>query len=117
MKKIVFISALLTACTGNQPNHIGNPLLLPSAAVSTGIQNSIYNHRRQKVANYVSKNTDNIRQNVSMGGGAHLTVAMDLANVPKEKENALISELNSNHRLYFSTDPEPLIVALMVHGP
>ncbi|SFQ19551.1 hypothetical protein SAMN05421853_102378 [Roseivivax halotolerans] len=38
----------LAACTP-APNHLGNPLLLPVSALTTGAQNAAYNARRAEV--------------------------------------------------------------------
>ena len=38
----------LAACS-EAPNHLGNPLLLPVSALTTGAQNAAYNARRAEV--------------------------------------------------------------------
>ncbi|WP_152448586.1 MULTISPECIES: hypothetical protein [unclassified Roseivivax] len=46
------LSLLVTACT-TQPNHLGNPLLLPVSALTTGAENAVYGARRARVKDAV----------------------------------------------------------------
>jgi hypothetical protein len=108
---------LLIGCANNAPNHVGNPLSWPAQAVATGIQNASYNQRRNKVKRYVSQNFAEIHRDVQAGGGSYLSHVVALAGVPAHKQMQLLKELQSNTNLYFSSNAEPLVVALMVHGP
>ena len=107
---------LLVGCADNAPNHLGNPLSWPVQAVTTGMQNASYNQRRNNVKLYVSQHFAEIHQDVQASGGSYLSQAATLASVPKHKEIQLFKELQSNTNLYFSSNIEPLVVALMVHG-
>jgi hypothetical protein len=84
--------------------------------VTSGIQNGAYNRRRNKLKKHITEHFTHIHQDVRMGGGPQLEQSMDIARIPPEKRNTLLSELQSNPKLYFDKDIEPLVVAVMVHG-
>jgi len=114
---IPFTFALgFSSCSNSGPNHLGNPLLLPIRAISSAVENSFYDSRRNKVERFVEANFSQIKAEVSHGGGATLSQAMDLAKVPEQRRPGLITELHSNPALYSSHDSEPMVVAMMVHG-
>ncbi|PIB24633.1 hypothetical protein BFP76_05480 [Amylibacter kogurei] len=106
----------LAGCVSNAPNHLGNPLTWPVQAITTGAQNGAYNHRRALVKKFVIDNHDTIQADVQNGGGDAINSAMDLTRVKTQNRAALITDLRDQQDLYFGTDPEPLVVALMVHG-
>ncbi|SIS65391.1 hypothetical protein SAMN05421759_10292 [Roseivivax lentus] len=56
MSKHLSAAALcaLSACS-SEPNHLGNPMLLPVSAVTTGIGNAAYNARRAAVKSAVTE--------------------------------------------------------------
>jgi hypothetical protein len=83
---------------------------------TTGIENGIYNNRRKKVKRHITTHFLQISNEVRIGGGPYLQQAMDLARIPAERRSKLLSELQSNSKLYFGKDIEPLVVAVMVHG-
>ncbi|GHA42477.1 hypothetical protein GCM10008927_03700 [Amylibacter ulvae] len=107
---------MLAGCASDAPNHLGNPLTWPVQAITTGAQNGAYNHRRALVKTFVIDNHNTIQTDVQNGGGDAINTAMDFARVKTQNRAALIKELRDQHDLYFGTDPEPLVVALMVHG-
>ncbi len=92
-----------------------NPLLLPGQAISNAVQNAGYSRRRARVAAFVKVHHALLVQEITAGGGATLTQAMQLARVPVVEHSALIARLNADIALY-RADSEALIVALMVHG-
>jgi hypothetical protein len=108
---------LLTACAPSAPNHMGNPLLLPVGALTTGVGNGFYNHRRSKVSRFVSQNFVQLKKEALAGGGPTLSQAMSIARVTPVRQPELIADLKANPKLYFSTDQEQLVIALMVYGP
>ncbi len=78
---------------------------------------TVYNHRRNKVSRFVSQNFIQLKQEIFAGGDQTLSQAMSLAKVSSAKQPELFAELKANPKLYLATDPEPLVVALMVYGP
>ncbi len=52
LKRLLPLALLLAACT-TAPSHIGNPLLLPVSALTTGAENAAYNARRARVKDAV----------------------------------------------------------------
>ncbi|PIE12185.1 MAG: hypothetical protein CSA70_10610 [Rhodobacterales bacterium] len=107
--------ATLVALGGCDTGHLPNPVLLPVHAVTNGIQNANYTARRKRVATYVKANHGAIIAELRGRGGPHATQAADLARVPPSKRPAMYKTLSQDIRLY-ETEPEPLIVAFMVHG-
>lgn len=114
MRRFFLMFTGLVACT--EPSHIPNPILLPGAAVSTALENSVYNARRGKVKTYVLENQSGVEADIRAGGGSMLSQAMDLAKVPAPEQPALAQLLRADQHIYLG-DPEALTVALMVHGP
>jgi len=107
---------ILLGCTNGNANHIGNPLLLPVGALTTGIHNAGYNARRTRVKSYIIANHDLLRADVLAGTGPTLTNLMQIAKTPMGKQAALLTELRRGQTQYFAKDPEPLVVAVMVHS-
>ncbi len=114
---IAALCLFLAACSGNQPNHIGNPLLLPISGIGNTISNGTYNARRGRVSDFVVANYAAISQQIPAGQHHLIDQAMDIAGVKGASRQALFNEVHSNQQLYLSNDPEKLVVALMVHGP
>lgn len=105
---------LTTACTGGA-NHLGNPILWPIGAVSTGVENATYGAKRRKVSAHVHANFATLIGEIMAGSGSKLAQGMDLARVPNGERAALRALLKSDIAIY-QGDPEALVVALMVHG-
>ncbi|MCG3267703.1 hypothetical protein [Yoonia sp. I 8.24] len=114
MKRTLIVLTILCGCS-TEANHIGNPLLLPFSAVSTGISNATYNQRRGQVEVYVKSNHTAIMADITNGGGDHIAQAMDIASIPTEDRPARLIQLRSDQALY-QTSPEALITALMVYS-
>lgn len=106
----------IAACAQGQANHLGNPLLLPVAVVSNGLQNASYNARRAKVDGFVQSNHPALIRDISNGHGPHLSMAIKLAQVQPQSQTALIKELRTRITFYRS-NPDAVTVTLMVHGP
>jgi hypothetical protein len=51
---IPFLLFPAAACTA--PNHLGNPLLLPVHAITSGVQNAAYGHERATVKSWIIEN-------------------------------------------------------------
>ncbi|MDO6591614.1 hypothetical protein DS901_09435 [Loktanella sp. D2R18] len=114
MKRSLIALTILCGCS-TEANHIGNPLLLPFSAISTGIGNAAYNQRRGQVEVYVKSNHTAIMMDIVNGGGDHITRAMDIAGIATEDRPARLIQLRSDQALY-QTSPEALITALMVYS-
>ena len=112
----LLLCLVLLGCSNTDANHVGNPLLLPIGAVTTGIENATYNTRRNRVKAYVVANHDQLKQDAIAGQGPALTEVMKLAKVPTAKQSALLAELRRGIVQYFSNDAEPVVVAIMVHS-
>ena len=80
------------------------------------MQNGNYSQRRAEASAVVSANHPELIAQIAAGGGSTLSAAMDAAHVPAEARAGLIVTLQSDLPLHAS-DPEALVVALMVHGP
>lgn len=104
----------LAACT-TEARHIPNPLLLPGQAVSAAASNAAYGARRNRVKSHVTAHHATLMAEIDAGGGPHLSRAMHLARVPRDKRPSLIRRLQADRALY-RADPEALTIALMVHG-
>ena len=111
---LAFLSSL-AACSG-EANHLGNPLLWPVYAVSTGLENAVYNERRGQVEVIVKSNYPGILSEIEAGGGPVLTEAMDTALIPVADRPARLIQMKADLPLYRES-PEALVVALMVYGP
>lgn len=105
----------LSGCS-NDASHIPNPVLLPVEAVRAGASNIVYGSKRAKVSRFVRENYDQIKREALGQGGPTERAAMDLAGVPASEQFALHKRLQADPDLYFAGDPEPLVVALMVHS-
>lgn len=90
--------------------------MLPIGAVTTGIENAGYNARRSRVKSYIIANHEQLRADVVAGHGPTLTNLMLIAKTPQGKQAALLTELRRGQTQYFGADPEPLVVAVMVHS-
>lgn len=104
----------LAACS-QEANHLGNPLLWPVNAISSTVQNGVYDDRRGQVEIQVKSAFPEILSDIENGGGPDLTHAMDLAGVPVSDRPARLLQLKADLPLYV-TSPSALIVALMVYG-
>lgn len=104
----------LGACTG-EANHLGNPLLWPITGLATAAENAAYNQRRGQVEVIVKSNFPAILDDIRAGGGPILSDAMDKAGVPATDRPARITQMQGDLGLY-ATNPEALVVALMVYG-
>jgi len=107
---------VLLGCTNGNANHIGNPLLLPVGAMTTGVENGFYNARRKRVAAYVAANHAALRTDVLAGEGQVLEGLFKVARTPKAKQAALVRELGRGQSQYFGGDIEVMVVAVMVHS-
>jgi hypothetical protein len=107
---------ILLGCTNGNANHIGNPLLLPVGAVTTGVENGFYNARRKRVAQFIAENKPALHADVQAGHGPTLTALYKIAKTPAKNQAALAIELNRGQTQYFAKDPEPMVVAVMVHS-
>lgn len=116
MRYSILILLSLMACAPNAPSHLPNPLTLPFSAIGNGISNTIYDTRRNKVSLYVRTHFVAIKREVPTDSHPQLSEAMALAKISNANQAALLSELRKNPDIYLTDDPEPLIVALMVHG-
>ena len=118
MKQLLPLTLLiaLIGCDNTNGNHIGNPLTLPGRGIVTGVENAIYNSRRKRVSEYVQANFSSIKTDILAFEGTSLTHAYNLAKVSINERAMLTERLNKDRNIYFTDDPEPLIVALMVHG-
>jgi hypothetical protein len=114
MKRTLIVLTILCGCS-TEANHIGNPLLLPFSAVSTGFGNAAYNQRRGQVEIYVKSNHQAIMADIVNGGGDHIARAMDIAGIATEDRPTRLIQLRSDQALY-RTSPEALITALMVYA-
>ncbi len=106
----------IAGCDPSQPNHLGNPLLLPIGGIGTGVENSFYNARRNRVSAFVRENYPEMVQQIRAGNSVLAYAAMDIARVPQASRPVLFEELRANPDIYLSGDPEKMIVALMVWG-
>lgn len=116
LMRTLTLCLILLGCTNGDANHIGNPLMLPVGAVTTGVENGFYNARRKRVADYIAANKPALRADVIAGTGATLDELYQIAKIPTKNQPALARELSRGQSLYFGEDPEPLVVAVMVHG-
>jgi hypothetical protein len=107
---------ILLGCTNGDANHIGNPLLLPVGAVTTGVENGFYNARRKRVEQYIAANKPALHADVLAGHGPTLTALYKIAKTPVKNQAALARELSRGQTQYFADDPEPMVVAVMVHS-
>ena len=62
--RILTLCIMLVGCSNTQATHLGNPLLLPIGAVTTGVENGFYNARRKRVAAYIAANKPALRADV-----------------------------------------------------
>ena len=108
-------ACLFAAACSTEANHLGNPLLWPVYAMSTGLENAAYNARRGEVELHVKTNHGALLTEIGAGGGPLIEVAMDLAGVPEADRHARLTQLRADLPLY-TESPEALIVALMVYG-
>lgn len=108
---LVFLT-LTTACSG-EANHLGNPLLLPFNAISTGIGNAAYNQTRGQVEVFVKTNHPALISDLQNGGGSTLTQAFDIADVPAGIRAEHTLQMQSDLALY-SSNLDALVVAIMV---
>ena len=113
MRKFTFVFlSFMAACTG-EANHIGNPLMLPINAIGAGFGNAVYAQTRGQVEIFVKTNHPALISDIRAGGGATLTEAFDIANVPQAVRGPHVGQLQSELALY-SGNIEALIVAIMV---
>ena len=112
--QLVLAVIALSGCSG-EANHLGNPLLWPFTAISTAVDNAVYDSRRGTVELHVKSNHPALLADIAAGAGPALAEAMDLAQVPARDRAARIIQLQADLPLYRDS-PEALIVALMVYG-
>ena len=114
MRAALLILPLLAACT--TPENLSvNPLTWPGKIIGGGIRTAIYDQRRGQVELFVATNHPALLADITAGGGASLTQAMDIAGVPAQDRRTRITQLQGDQGLY-QTSPAALVVALMVYG-
>lgn len=113
MRNFAFVFLTLTAACSGEANHIGNPLLLPINAISTGLGNAAYAQTRGQVEVFVKTNHPALIADIQSGGGDTLTAAFDIANVPTAVRAPHTLQLQSDLALY-RTNLDALVVAIMV---
>ena len=74
---------LLTGCSQNA-SHLPSILDIPSA-IGSVFENTSYNAKRKKVANYVMKHYLGLRLDAKQGGGSTLEGALDVAGIKNAK--------------------------------
>jgi len=112
---LLILGTLAVSGCSQDANHLGNPLTWPVAALNSGLNNAVYNARRDRVSHYVSQNHSHLTANIATGKGPYLDQAAALAYVRPARRAELLAALVSEQALY-ARDPEALVVALMVHG-
>lgn len=112
MRPVLAFLLLLPACDAG---HLGNPLLLPAAAVTNAAQNAAYDSRRAKVAAYVKTHHNTLLSEAAQGAGPHLNASYDLARVPAAARERLSKQIHAERALY-QESRENLVITLMVHG-
>lgn len=115
----LFGFAMILLLSGCDMGHLGNPLLWPSNAVSTGIENATYNARRKKVESHVAAHQTEIIADIRSNGGPALTKGMDLAQVSPKDRPAFLRILKQDITKFTpNTDQarKQLVVWFMVHG-
>lgn len=111
---LLFTALVVSACTGGA-DHLGNPLLLPGRAISNAISEGAYTQRRGAVEVFVKTNHPALIRDIQAGGGATLTQAMDIAQVPPQNRAGLILDLRSDLGLY-AQNLDAMVVTLMVYA-
>jgi len=95
---------------------------LPGAAVSSVIENTAYDARRDTVKRLVTLHEREIAAEIDRGGGPGLAEAMTAARVAVERRPALLADLRGHPGIYRLKDRadrldiEAVTVALMVYG-
>jgi len=112
---IVFASALSLAACSSGANHLGNPLLWPVNAVTTGIENSIYDAQRNEVEDYVALNHSELLANIEDGGGPVLRDAFELVQIPPSERGDVIEVMQEDIGI-LTDNPDHLVVTLMVNS-
>ena len=100
---LVFVAA----CT--QPNHLGNPLLLPIGAITTGIENAGYNRQRAQVKAWIAQNEAAMR---AEGFNGPVTRSL-LASLPAQNRQQTRADLRN--AAAHSDFVERATVSVMVH--
>ena len=88
MNKLFFIVLVFFCLQGcsREASHLPTILSLPKALVTTTIENSIYNARRNKVKEYVVANYDALKTEVRKGQGVHLDELLLVSDVVNKNQ-------------------------------
>ena len=116
MRSLIILSLLSACASTDAPSHVPNPLAFPFLAIGNGLSNASYNARRQKVSRFVNAHFLAIKLELGTPTTPRLTQAMNLAEIPAQSRPGILGEITQHPEIYQRADPEPLIVALMVHG-
>ena len=78
---LLHIATFLTACSSREASHLPTLIQLPGAVISSTIENTFYNAKRNKVEAYVAQHYLAIRHDVYLNGGPALEGAFDTINI------------------------------------
>jgi len=114
----LFFASLLSACSC--ASHIPPPWELPGAAIGSAIENAGYSAKRKRLKQFLADNFDELKSDIDLSGGAALTKAYALSNIPAETQSSLLSEFQTHPEIYFQKSAEEnleaVTVAFMVYG-
>lgn len=116
--RLICLGMVLTLAACDM-GHLGNPVMWPTMAIGSGLENASYNARRQQVQNHVAQHYDKVLADIRNGGGPALKTAADLARVPAKDRTKLIRALKTDIAKFVPDTPaarERLVVWFMVHG-
>lgn len=111
--KFIYLAVLfpLVACDGG---HLGNPLLLPVNAVTSGVSNANYNKHRAAVKSYLAANRSDLLRGYAPGPA--WAGLKQVARTRADREAQMLSDFIRIRDLPFDRWLEQATVIAMVMG-
>ena len=91
---------LLTACS-KEANHLPSIFELPGAIISTGIENTIYSHKRNKIKRYVVLHYDQLDREIAQGKGEALDRLLKRMEISRHDTFDIKRKLQKDHATMF----------------
>jgi len=91
---------LLTACS-KEANHLPSIFELPGAILSTGIENSIYSHKRDRIKRYIVLHYSQLDREIAQGKGATLDRLLKLMEISRHDTIQVKRKLQKDHPTMF----------------
>ena len=95
------LSLFLLGCSSKEASHLPSLLEFPVAVISTAVENTRYNSRRNRVKQYVIAEYESLQTEVRRGRGTHLTELMRITGIKTSQQAKAQQALRRDYNMMF----------------